>query len=41
MKKRSKECLITSHFGSVYLGKQARRQKRDRKLSDKRRRRAR
>jgi len=41
MKRRTNDCLITTHFGTVYLGKQQRRQKRERKLKDKTRRRVR
>ncbi|MCR9222836.1 MAG: hypothetical protein NXH70_02105 [Hyphomonas sp.] len=41
MKKPKSDELITSHFGAVYLGKQQRRQKRDRKLRDKAKRRRR
>lgn len=41
MKKAKTEELITANFGAVYLGKQKRRQKRERKLSHKTRRRRR
>lgn len=39
MKKRKSDEIITASFGAVYLGKQQRRQKRERNLSHKTRRR--